>query len=151
MGLGLFVLSGEQARAQQAQLTNLSDVSFGVLSTTANDMSRSQNVCAYAASVSGQYGVRAQGSGTGGALTLAGSSTPLAYEVQWAASSNQSSGTALPANTTVGGFSDGLLNNTCSLLTTTSASLIVMLRATALSSVTAGGYSGTLTLILAPQ
>ncbi len=149
--MGLFVLPGGQATAQQAQLTNLSDVSFGVLSTIANDVSRSQNVCAYAASISGKYSVRAQGSGTGGALTLAGSSTPLAYDVQWAATSNQSSGTALPANTTVGGFSDGLLNNTCSLLTTTSASLIVTLRAAALSGVTAGSYSGTLTLILAPQ
>ena len=76
----------------------------------------------------------------------------MPYEVQWAAMPNQASGTALPANTAVGGFAGGLvIDQTCSLLNSTSASLIVILRSAALSGATAGGYSGTLTLILAAQ
>ncbi len=71
--------------------------------------------------------------------------------MQWSATPNQSSGTALPANTTVTGFADGLVNQTCTLVNTTSASLIVVLRAAALSSATAGSYSGTLTLVIAAQ
>ena len=99
----------------------------------------------------GLYSVRASGSGTGGALTLAGSGAPMPYDVQWSASPNQSTGTALPANTTVTGFADGLVNQTCALVNTTSASLIVVLRSAALSSAGAGSYSGTLTLVIAAQ
>ena len=154
VGIGLFVLSGGRADAQSARLTKLTDVSFGMLSSTATDVTNSQSVCAYAASLSGLYSIRASGSGTGGALTLAGSGPPMPYEVQWAAASNQTSGTALPANTTVGGFPDGLatvVDQTCSLAVSTSASLIVIMRAAALSGATAGSYSGTLTLVIAPQ
>ncbi|WP_375394322.1 hypothetical protein [uncultured Sphingomonas sp.] len=84
-------------------------------------------------------------------MTLAGSAAPVPYEVQWAATSNQSSGSALAANTTIGGFADGLVDRTCTLVNTTSASLIVILRSAALSSATAGSYSGTPTLVLAAQ
>lgn len=150
LGIGAFVLSGGPAVAQQARLTKLSDVSFAPASFAA-DVSNSQNVCAFATSLSGQYSIRASGSGTGGALTLASGGAVLPYEVQWSASINQSSGTALPANVTVGGFSDGLVNQTCTLVNASSASLIVIVRASALSVATAGSYSGTLTLVLAAQ
>ena len=150
LGLVLLALPGGQAAAQQVRLTKLSDVDFGTLSST-NEVSRAQNVCAFATSFSGLYSVRASGSGTAGALTLAGSGAPLAYEVQWAGSRNQTSGTALPANTTVGGFSDGDVLELCNLINLSSASLIVILRAAALSAATAGSYSGTLTLVIAAQ
>ena len=148
---GPCVLSGGRAAAQQARLTKLSDVAFGTLSSTASDVTSSQSVCAFATSLSGLYSVRASGSGTGGALTLAGSGAPLPYDVQWAASPNQTSGTALPANTTVTGFTDGIVNQTCTLVNATSASLIVVLRAASLGSAGAGSYSGTLTLVIAAQ
>lgn len=150
LGLALLALPGGHAAAQQVRLTKLSDVDFGTLSST-GEVSRAQNVCAYATSFSGLYSVRASGSGTGGALTLAGTGAPLPYEVQWAGMRNQTSGTALPANTTVGGFNDGDVLETCSLINLSSASLIVILRAAALSAATAGSYSGTLTLIIAAQ
>lgn len=149
--LCVVALAGAPAGAQQARLTKLTDVAFGSLSTTASDAVRAQNVCAFATSVSGLYSVRASGSGTGGALTLAGSGAPLPYEVQWSASVGASSGTALPANTTVGGFTDGLVNQTCTLVNTSSASLIVILRSAALNNAAADSYSGTLTLVIAAQ
>lgn len=151
VGIGLFVLSGGQAEAQQVRLTKLSDVSFGTLSSTASDVVHSQNVCAFATSFSGLYSVRASGSGTAGALTLAGSGAPMPYEVQWAGTPGQTSGTALPANSTVGGFSDGNVLETCNFINLSSASLIVILRSAALSAATAGSYSGTLTLVIAAQ
>jgi hypothetical protein len=149
--IGALMLTGGAADAQQARLTKLTDVAFGALSSTASDVSNNQNVCAYAISLSGLYSIRASGSGTGGALTLSSGGAAMPYEVQWAASPNQSSGTALPANTTVSGFADGLVNDTCSLINTASASLIVILRTAALSGATAGSYSGTLTLVIAAQ
>ena len=149
IGFGLLAFPGGQAGAQQVRLTKLSDVDFGALSSTDSDVSRNQNVCAFATSFSGQYTVRASGSGAGGALTLAGSGAPMPYEVQWAGTRNQTSGTALPANTTVSGFSDGDVLETCNLINLSSASLIVILRANALSTATAGNYTGTLTLVLA--
>ena len=154
IGVGLSVLTGGRADAQTARLTKLSDVTFGTLSSTASDVTNSQSVCAFAVSLAGTYSMRASGSGTGGALTLAGSGAALPYEVQWAASPSQTSGTALPANTTVGGFADGLasiVNQNCTLTVSASASLIVILRTASLSNATAGSYSGTLTLVIAPQ
>lgn len=153
-GVGLFVLTGGRAEAQTAQLTKLTDINFGSIASPASDANSSQNVCAFAAGLSGRYGMRASGSGTGGTLTLSGGGASMPYEVQWAASSNQTSGTALPANTTVGGFADGLatvVDQSCSLLAATSASLIVIIRAATLNGATAGSYSGTLTLVIAPQ
>ena len=150
-GCGLFTLTGGQATAQSVRLTKLSDVTFGALSSTATDVPQRQNVCAYSTALSGMYTVRISGSGSGGALTLAGVGAPMPYEVQWAGSPNQTSGTALPANMTVGGFSDGNVLQTCNLLATSSATLIVLLRAAALSSATAGNYSGTLTILLGAQ
>ncbi|WP_174291545.1 hypothetical protein [Sphingomonas bacterium] len=143
---------GNAVEAQTVRLTKLADVAFGALSSTAVDVTNSQSVCAYASSLTGLYSVRASGSGTGGALTLAGSATAMPYELQWAAAPNRSSGTALAANTTVGGFSGGLVvDQTCSLLNPATASLIVILRSAALSGATAGSYSGSLTLIIAAQ
>lgn len=145
-----FALASEQAEAQTVRLTKLSDVAFGNVAT-ASDITRAQNVCAYASNLSGLYSVRASGSGAGGALTLAGPGAPMAYQVQWSATVGATSGTALPANTTVGGFNDGNVVETCNLISTSSASLIVILRAAALGAATAGSYSGTLTLVLGAQ
>jgi hypothetical protein len=150
LALGVLALTGGGADAQQVRLTKLSDVSFGTL-TTLTTKTNAQNVCAFATSLTGRYSVRASGSGTGGALTLAGSGAPMPYEVQWAGTPNQTTGTPLLANTTVGGFTDGDVLETCNLINTSSATLIVILRDTALASATAGSYLGTLTLVLAAQ
>lgn len=152
-----FVLAGicglpiSPAEAQRVRLTKLSDVAFGAVSTTTSDISRAQTVCAYVQSLSGHYNVRATGSGIGGAFTLAGSGAPMPYEVQWNGSANQSSGSALVPGQALTGLTAVTVDETCSLLITSSASLIVLLRATDLGQATAGSYTGTLTLVIAAE
>jgi len=142
---------GGPASAQTARITKLTDVVFGTLSSTTSDISAAQNVCVYVQTLSNKYNIRATGSGTAGAFTLAGVGAPMPYEVQWAASSNQSTGTTLTAGTALTGQSTVTIDQTCSVLITSTASLIIMLRATALGQATAGAYSGTLTLVVAPE
>ena len=151
LAAGLCLLAGGPASAQSARITKLSDVAFGTLSSTASDVSNTQNVCVYVQTLSNKYSIRATGSGSGGAFTLAGVGAPMPYEVQWAASSNQSSGTTLTAGTALTGQSTVTIDQTCSIIITSTASLIILLRAAALGQATAGAYSGTLTLVVAPE
>jgi hypothetical protein len=98
----------------------------------------------------GTYSVTGVGSGSGGAFTLAGpGNTPLPYEVQWSANSGVTSGTKLTANAPLTGQPALLLN--CVLGLATDASLIIIMRAAAVAAVTAGNYSGTLSIVLAPN
>lgn len=139
------------ATAQNVRLTKLTDVNFGALTTTANDVWQAQDVCAFVQSLSGRYNIRATGSGTGGAFTLANGSSALPYEVQWNGSAGQTSGTNLTPGVALGGLTAVTVNQSCTLLIASSASLIIMLRAAALSRATAGSYAGTLTLIIAAE
>ena len=136
------------AYAANVQIFGLSDVSFGTLSSVSADVTSSQSVCAYAGLLGGRYSITASGSGSNGAFTLTNGSALLPYEVQWAGTSGQATGTALTANAALSGQTT-LLN--CLLGLTTDASLIVILRGTSLSAATAGSYSGTLTLLIAPN
>jgi hypothetical protein len=131
--------------AQNVQVSGLSDVSFGAITGFGADLVRSQSICAYSGLLGGRYTVTASGSGTGGAFTLSNGAARLPYEVQWSTSAGQSSGTNLSANSPQSGQTMLL---SCPVLQATNASLIVILRSTALSSATAGNYSGTLTVIL---
>lgn len=139
------------AAAQRVRLTKLGDVTFGAVSTTASDLSNAQSVCVYVQSLSGRYNVRATGSGAAGAFTLAGSGAPMPYEVQWNGSANQTSGTALVAGQALTGLTAVAVDETCTLLIASTASLVVLLRAAALGQATAGSYTGTLTLIVAAE
>ena len=137
----------------QARINKLSDIAFGTLSNFATDSVQAQSVCAYSLGLLGAYHVTATGSGTGGAFTLGnGAGATLAYEVQWSDSAGQTSGTGLTSGTALTGQYSGALTSGCTLLgPVTSASLIVVIRATALTSATAGSYNGVLTIILAPN
>lgn len=139
------------AAAQKVRITGLTDVNFGTLTNLSSDALQSQSVCLFSQGVSGGYNVRANGSGTGGAFTLGNGGNSLAYEVQWNQSSGQSSGTTLAANSTLSGLTSSATQQTCNSGPPNSASLIILLRSAALSSVTAGAYGGTLTLVVAPE
>ncbi|WP_420144657.1 hypothetical protein [Sphingobium sp.] len=148
LALALCAMLPQPAAAQlgNVQITGLSDVSFGSISTLSADQVRAQSVCAYSGLLGGRYSVTAAGSGTGGAFTLANGSALLPYEVQWTGTANQTSGTNLTANVPLSGQTMPL---NCLLGQVTDASLIVILRGTALSAAQSGSYSGTLTIILA--
>jgi hypothetical protein len=139
------------AQAQQVRITGLTDVGFGVITNFASDLTVARNVCVFSSAAGRRYAITATGSGTGGAFTLAAGSARLAYEVQWAGSRNQTSGTSLTAGVLRGGFSANTSSQTCATNPPATASLITILRNSAVSTASAGNYSGTLTLIVTPN
>lgn len=135
----------------KVRITGLSDVNFGTVSNLAVDAVQSQSICIYSNGVAQTYSVRADGTGSGGAYTLTNGGATLAYQVRWNSQAGQSNGTALNAGALLGGQTTNAQNQTCSTGPSTTASLIVTLPATSLSSASAGTYSGTLTIIVAEE
>lgn len=139
------------AAAQLVRITKLSNASFGTISSFVSDSQKNENICVYSSNLGGGYNVTATGSGSGGAFTLSGSGATLAYEVQWSSSSGQTSGTSLSPSTALTGLSSGALSSNCNIGPSTTASLIILVRASQASSATAASYSGTLTLMIGPE
>lgn len=150
--LGALLLAGSPAHAvsNKVRITNLSDVAFGTIANLGVDAVRSQSVCVYSATATAGYNVTATGSGTGGAFELAGPG-PMAFDVQWSGSAGQSSGIQLTPNVPLTGQVTSATQQACGNGPATSASLIVILRSSALSSAGAGTYNGTLTLLIGPE
>jgi len=136
----------------RAQITGLTDITFSSVDPSSAATS-AQSDCVWSNTATKGYSIKATGSGTSGAFTLAsGALTPVPYSVQWAASSGQSSGTALTAGTALTGQVSTATTPTCSSSPTTTSSLIVTIAATDLQSMAAAtSYSGTLTLLVTPQ
>ena len=139
--------------ASNVRISGLTNLSFNTVTDLTSDSSLAEDLCVYSSSPTSGYHVTATGSGTGGAFTLSpvsGSNT-LAYEVQWKAQAGQTSGSQLTANSPLTGLVSAATQQQCNNGPAASASLIVILRAAALSSATAGSYSGSLTLLIAPE
>lgn len=136
----------------RAQITGLTDITFSSVDPSSAATS-TQSDCVWSNTATKGYSIKATGSGTSGAFTLAsGALTPVPYSVQWAASSGQSSGTAMTAGTALTGQTTTATTPTCSSSPTTTSSLIVTIAATDLQSMAAAtSYSGTLTLLVTPQ
>lgn len=139
------------AQSNNVRITKLSDVSFGTVSNLEADAVLGQSVCVFANTPSNGYWVTASGSGAGGAFTLASALGTMGYEVQWSQMSGQSSGVQLFPNAPLTGQTTSARHQTCNSGPPTTASLVIALRAAALSSATAGSYSGTLTLVIGPE
>lgn len=139
------------AQSNNVRITQLSDVAFGSIANLGVDSTRAQNVCVFAHTAIGGYRVTATGSAPGGAFALSSGSNALAYEVQWSSSSGQSSGAMLSPNVTLSGQVSAATHQACNNGPATTASLILVLRSTALSGAMAGSYSGTLTLLIGPE
>ena len=135
----------------RARITGLSDVAF-----TNQDpntaASNAQNVCVWSNTATKAYTITASGSGTASAFTLTNGTGTVPYSVAWAASSGQTSGSALVAGTASGSLTSAATQQTCASGPTASASLIVGIATTDLGAMTAGSsYTGTLTLLVTPQ
>ena len=139
------------AVSNKVRITKLSDVAFGTLANLSVDAVSSESVCVYANTTTSGYNVTASGTGPGGAFQLSSGSRSMAYAVQWSSSAGQSSGVQLTPNVPLTGQISSATQQTCGNGPATSASLIVVLRTAALSSATAGAYSGTLTLLVGPE
>ena len=137
-----------QAQSNRVRITKLSDVNFGTLGNLGVDAVMAQNICVFSNTTGRRYRVQATGSAPGGAFALSSGASLLSYEVQWAASSGQSSGTQLTSGVARTGLVSNATQQACNSGPATSASLIVLLRSDSLSSARAGSYSGTLTLVI---
>ncbi|WP_147416755.1 hypothetical protein [Sphingomonas edaphi] len=139
------------ASAQRVRITNLTDVNFGTINNLAADAINSQSVCVWANGSGSDYSITATGSGPGGSFSLMNGSWQLPYQVRWNSQPGQTNGTLLSAGTPITNQVTNAQNQTCGNGPPTTASLIVVLPSASLSSATAGSYSGTLTLIVAPE
>jgi hypothetical protein len=138
--------------ATRVQISGLSDVTFsGVDPSTPS--SNNQNVCVWSNTATKGYNITATGDGTANAFTLSSASLPaVPYSVEWAGSSAQTSGTALTKSTALTGLTSTATRAGCAAGPSSSASLIVKMAAADLQSMTAGAsYTGTLTLVVAPE
>lgn len=144
----LLAASPAHAASNKVRVTSLNDVAFGAIANLNTDISQSQGICLFADTNTNGYNVTATGTGPGGAFELSSGSNSLAYDVQWSSSSGQVSGAQLSPNLPLTAQSSTAAQQTCNSGPSTSASLIILLRSGALSSATAGTYSGTLTLVV---
>jgi hypothetical protein len=150
---GLLILAGSPAFAasNKVRITNLSDVAFGTIANLNVDAVRSQSLCLYADTASLGYNITAAGTGAGGTFQLSSGAGAMPYEVQWNSTAGQSSGTQLSPNVPLTGQTSPATQQTCNNGPAATASLILVVRSTALSSAGAGTYSGALTLLVGPE
>lgn len=150
--LALSIVSAFPAHAQNAKvrLTGLSDYDFGTIANFSSDRSIARDVCVYS-TANATYSVRASGSGAGGDFQLTSASTALRYEVQWADRAGRASASTLQPNIAIDGLSSDARNQQCTSGPPSSASLIIVLRATDLQTALTGSYAGTLTLIIGAE
>jgi hypothetical protein len=135
----------------RVQLSGLTDVSFAN-QDPATPASNAQNVCVWSNTSTKGYNVTATGSGTGNAFTLANGALTVPYSIEWAGSSGQTSGTALSTGTALTGLVSTATNATCSSGPSSTASIIVKMSTATLQSMQAAtNYTGTLTLVVAPE
>jgi hypothetical protein len=136
----------------RAQISGLSDISFVNADPTAT-ATNAQSNCVWSNTATKGYSITATGSGTSGAFTLSsGALTPVPYTVQWNQSAAQTAGTALSAAVALSGLVSTATRPTCASAPTTTSSLIVSIAAADLQNmVSSTSYTGTLSLLVAPQ
>jgi len=135
----------------RVELTGLTDVSFANQDPS-TPASNAQNVCVWSNTSTRGYNVTASGSGAASAFTLANGALSVPYTVEWAASTGQSSGTALASGSALTGLQSTATNATCSSGPSSTASLVVKISSADLQSMEAAAtYTGTLTLVVAPE
>jgi len=134
----------------RVQISGLSDIAFGTLDP-AGPASNVQDVCVWSNTNGRAYSITATGSGLGGGFAITDGTNELDYGVQWATTPGQSSGSALMPAGALTGLSSAAVDPMCSAGVGASASLIVSMTAAELQAAVAGSYTGTLTLVVAPQ
>jgi hypothetical protein len=135
----------------RVELSGLSDVSF-LNQDPATAALNAQNVCVWSNTSTKGYNVTATGSGSSNAFTLSNGPLNVPFSVEWAGTSGQTSGTALSANAALTGLTSTANSATCAAGASSSASLIVKISTANLQTMQAATtYTGTLTLVVAPE
>jgi hypothetical protein len=135
----------------RVRISGLSDVAFSNVDPSL-DAANAQNVCVWSNTSTKGYRITASGSGAANAFTLANAALVVPYTVEWSGTSGQSGGTALTAGSALTGLTSTATNSNCASGPSTSASLIVKIAAADLQGMnSATNYTGTLTLLVAPE
>ena len=136
----------------RVRISGLTDVAFTNADPSSAAMN-AQNVCVWSNTSTRGYSITASGSGTANAFTLSNGTDPaVPYNVQWAGSTGQTSGTSLATGAALSGLTSTATNSDCSAGPPSSASLIVTMASSTLQGMVAGvNYTGTLTLVVAPE
>lgn len=150
--VGIALPATQAAAANKVRISALSDVTFGTIADFASDSFRTQSVCVYSKSPPlDHYRITASGSGSGGSFELSSGTDNLPYEVEWSDVAGQATGTPLVAGQPLVAQQNTATIDDCSRGPATTGSLVVILRAAAVMGVTSGSYTGTLTLLVAPE
>jgi hypothetical protein len=135
----------------RVQISGLSNVDFTNQDPAVAAVS-AQNVCVWSNTSTKGYNVTASGSGTASAFTLANGAATVPYSVEWSQTSGQSAGTSLGVGTALTGQKSTATNALCASGPSSTASLIVRMSTASLQSMPAlTVYTGTLTLVVAPE
>ena len=134
----------------RVKITGIEDVTFGTVDP-ASDASNAQDVCVWSNTPGRVYNITATGSGDSNAFTLTDGSETLTYGVEWADTSGQTTGTALTSGSALTAQSSTAIQPDCAAGPANSASLIVKMTAAQLQAAIASSYTGTLTLVVAPE
>lgn len=135
----------------RVRISGLSDVAFTNVDPSL-DAANAQNVCVWSNTSTKGYQITATGSGAASAFTLANAALTVPYTVEWSGSSGQTGGTALAAGSTLTGLTSTATNSNCASGPSASASLIVKIASNDLQGMNAAtNYTGTLTLLVAPE
>jgi hypothetical protein len=131
------------------RISDLQDIDLGTFDGAALD--GTDDVCVW--STTRGYSITATGDGGGGAFTLTANTSDdfLDYAVEWAESAGQTSGTPLTSGTSLGNLTTTATSTDCNGGNDTNATVIVAVAEDDLAAVTADSYSGTLTLLVAPE
>jgi hypothetical protein len=139
------------AVAQSVRVSGLSDVNLGLIANLEADSRQSEDICVFSEGTGGAYAVAVAGSGTGSAFALSSATGTLPFEVEWSSVPGQSVGTPLSPGVPLIGLPSTAENESCNAGPPASASLTIVFRATDLLQARAGDYSGSLTLLIAPE
>lgn len=133
----------------KARISGLDDITFSSLDALTN-ASQSDNACVWSNTATKGYKIRASGSGTGNAFTLANAATAtVPYSVAWATTTGATSGTALTTGTDSGTLTSSATAPDCGA--GTNSTLLVSIAANDQQAMTSGdSYTGTLTLLVTP-
>jgi hypothetical protein len=135
----------------RVQITGLADIAF-TNQDPAAAAANAQDVCVWSNTSTRGYNVTASGSGAGNAFTLANAALTVPYSVEWTGSAGQTTGTALAPGAALTGLTSTATNATCSAGANETASLIVKISPASLQGMQAAtDYTGTLTLVVAPE
>ena len=121
------------------QISNLADIT---LNFTGGDVTGNSPACVFR-NGGGDYDITATGSGAGGAFTIANGADTIAYSVDY-------NSTELTSGTTLTGVSGAVSDLNCTT-SGNNGSIDVDIAAADAAAVGSGSYTGTLTLVVAPN